>query len=146
MFFCFLLWNPPKPLVTLKALCLPERSKRWRQVFLLWWRPAVLGVRRRSLGGACQMVPEVKAYFIWHHHSTLYCTKTHIFWLFINMCRGWLTWMFVFFFTVTCRCEYLLQEKGQEFVHQIQARFPRLFEQVSREQQKLCYRFKCFVI
>ncbi|XP_040007108.1 putative inhibitor of apoptosis [Xiphias gladius] len=27
------------------------------------------------------------------------------------------------------RCEYLLQEKGQEFVHQIQARFPRLFEQ-----------------
>lgn len=28
------------------------------------------------------------------------------------------------------RCEYLLQEKGQEFVHQIQARFPRLFEQV----------------
>lgn len=29
-----------------------------------------------------------------------------------------------------CRCEYLLQEKGQEFVHQIQARFPRLFEQV----------------
>lgn len=32
---------------------------------------------------------------------------------------------------VICRCEYLLQEKGQEFVHQIQARFPRLFEQVS---------------
>ncbi|XDV46523.1 hypothetical protein PO909_014408 [Leuciscus waleckii] len=28
------------------------------------------------------------------------------------------------------RCEYLLQEKGQEFVHQIQARFPRLFEQL----------------
>lgn len=28
------------------------------------------------------------------------------------------------------RCEYLIQEKGQEFVHQIQARFPRLFEQV----------------
>lgn len=28
------------------------------------------------------------------------------------------------------RCEYLLQEKGQEFVNQIQARFPRLFEQV----------------
>ncbi|XDV23980.1 hypothetical protein PO909_028303, partial [Leuciscus waleckii] len=27
-------------------------------------------------------------------------------------------------------CEYLLQEKGQEFVHQIQARFPRLFEQL----------------
>lgn len=31
------------------------------------------------------------------------------------------------------RCEYLLQEKGQDFVHQIQARFPRLFEQVSRK-------------
>uniref|UniRef100_A0A4W5KT18 Baculoviral IAP repeat containing 2 n=1 Tax=Hucho hucho TaxID=62062 RepID=A0A4W5KT18_9TELE len=29
------------------------------------------------------------------------------------------------------RCVYLLQEKGQEFVHQIQARFPRLFEQVT---------------
>ncbi|MBN3297968.1 BIR protein, partial [Amia calva] len=29
------------------------------------------------------------------------------------------------------RCEYLLQEKGQDFVHQIQARFPRLFEQVN---------------
>uniref|UniRef100_A0A8C6T9F3 Baculoviral IAP repeat containing 2 n=1 Tax=Neogobius melanostomus TaxID=47308 RepID=A0A8C6T9F3_9GOBI len=28
------------------------------------------------------------------------------------------------------RCEYLLQEKGQDFVHQIQARFPRLFEQL----------------
>uniref|UniRef100_A0A8C7I1W9 RING-type E3 ubiquitin transferase n=1 Tax=Oncorhynchus kisutch TaxID=8019 RepID=A0A8C7I1W9_ONCKI len=28
------------------------------------------------------------------------------------------------------RCQYLLQEKGQEFVHQIQARFPRLFEQL----------------
>ncbi|KAM9500008.1 putative inhibitor of apoptosis isoform 3-T5 [Salvelinus alpinus] len=28
------------------------------------------------------------------------------------------------------RCVYLLQEKGQEFVHQIQARFPRLFEQL----------------
>ncbi|XP_046876588.1 baculoviral IAP repeat-containing protein 2 [Hypomesus transpacificus] len=28
------------------------------------------------------------------------------------------------------RCEYLLQEKGQEFVQQIQARFPRLFEQL----------------
>ncbi|XP_076024301.1 baculoviral IAP repeat-containing protein 2 [Genypterus blacodes] len=28
------------------------------------------------------------------------------------------------------RCEYLLQEKGQNFVHQIQARFPRLFEQL----------------
>uniref|UniRef100_A0A3Q3X926 Uncharacterized protein n=1 Tax=Mola mola TaxID=94237 RepID=A0A3Q3X926_MOLML len=28
------------------------------------------------------------------------------------------------------RCEYLLQEKGQEFVLQIQARFPRLFEQL----------------
>ncbi|KAL0994988.1 hypothetical protein UPYG_G00130310 [Umbra pygmaea] len=28
------------------------------------------------------------------------------------------------------RCEYLLQEKGPEFVHQIQARFPRLFEQL----------------
>uniref|UniRef100_A0A3P8YRG2 RING-type E3 ubiquitin transferase n=1 Tax=Esox lucius TaxID=8010 RepID=A0A3P8YRG2_ESOLU len=28
------------------------------------------------------------------------------------------------------RCEYLLQVKGQEFVHQIQARFPRLFEQL----------------
>ncbi|XP_059390554.1 baculoviral IAP repeat-containing protein 2-like [Carassius carassius] len=28
------------------------------------------------------------------------------------------------------RCEYLLQEKGLEFVHQIQARFPRLFEQL----------------
>ncbi|XDV34394.1 hypothetical protein PO909_004555 [Leuciscus waleckii] len=28
------------------------------------------------------------------------------------------------------RCEYLLQEKGQAFVHQIQARFPRLFEQL----------------
>lgn len=34
----------------------------------------------------------------------------------------------LFFFF--CRCEYLLQEKGQEFVLQIQARFPRLFEQV----------------
>ncbi|XP_035858121.1 LOW QUALITY PROTEIN: putative inhibitor of apoptosis [Sander lucioperca] len=33
-------------------------------------------------------------------------------------------------------CEYLLQEKGQEFVHQIQAHFPRLFEQVSREQHR----------
>nr|XP_023996050.1 LOW QUALITY PROTEIN: baculoviral IAP repeat-containing protein 3-like [Salvelinus alpinus] len=31
---------------------------------------------------------------------------------------------------VTSRCVYLLQEKGQEFVHQIQARFPRLFEQL----------------
>ncbi|KAJ0062054.1 hypothetical protein NL108_015266, partial [Boleophthalmus pectinirostris] len=30
------------------------------------------------------------------------------------------------------RCEYLLQEKGQDFVHQIQARFPRLFEQSSK--------------
>uniref|UniRef100_A0A4W6D8Q0 Baculoviral IAP repeat containing 2 n=1 Tax=Lates calcarifer TaxID=8187 RepID=A0A4W6D8Q0_LATCA len=28
------------------------------------------------------------------------------------------------------RCEYLLEEKGQDFVHQIQARFPRLFEQL----------------
>ncbi|XP_056140468.1 baculoviral IAP repeat-containing protein 2 [Lampris incognitus] len=28
------------------------------------------------------------------------------------------------------RCEYLLQEKGQDFVQQIQARFPRLFEQL----------------
>ncbi|XDV37912.1 hypothetical protein PO909_007436 [Leuciscus waleckii] len=28
------------------------------------------------------------------------------------------------------RCEYLLQEKGQEFVHQIQARFPFVFEQL----------------
>ncbi|KAJ7997516.1 hypothetical protein DPEC_G00229830 [Dallia pectoralis] len=28
------------------------------------------------------------------------------------------------------RCEYLLQVKGQEFVHQVQARFPRLFEQL----------------
>ncbi|CAM4611282.1 unnamed protein product [Leuciscus chuanchicus] len=28
------------------------------------------------------------------------------------------------------RCEYLLQEKGQDFVNQIQARFPRLFEQL----------------
>ncbi|XP_039600264.1 baculoviral IAP repeat-containing protein 2 isoform X1 [Polypterus senegalus] len=28
------------------------------------------------------------------------------------------------------RCEYLLQERGQDFVHQIQARFPRLFEQL----------------
>lgn len=37
---------------------------------------------------------------------------------------------------VNCRCEYLLQEKGQEFVHQIQARFPRLFEQVSRDRHK----------
>lgn len=40
-----------------------------------------------------------------------------------------------------CRCEYLLQEKGQEFVHQIQARFPRLFEQVGRvsvRQSNLC--------
>lgn len=36
-----------------------------------------------------------------------------------------------YIFRVDCRCEYLLQEKGQEFVHQIQARFPRLFEQVS---------------
>lgn len=31
------------------------------------------------------------------------------------------------------RCEYLLQERGQDFVHQIQARFPRLFEQVSKD-------------
>lgn len=31
------------------------------------------------------------------------------------------------------RCEYLLQEKGQDFVHQIQARFPQLFEQVSKD-------------
>ncbi|MBN3323193.1 BIRC2 protein, partial [Atractosteus spatula] len=28
------------------------------------------------------------------------------------------------------RCEYLLQEKGQDFVHQIQVRFPRLYEQL----------------
>nr|XP_046266060.1 baculoviral IAP repeat-containing protein 2 [Scatophagus argus] len=28
------------------------------------------------------------------------------------------------------RCEYLLQEKGAEFIHQVQARFPRLFEQL----------------
>lgn len=35
---------------------------------------------------------------------------------------------------VNHRCEYLLQEKGQEFVHQIQARFPRLFEQVFKKQ------------
>lgn len=41
-------------------------------------------------------------------------------------------------FNMLCyhRCEYLLQEKGQEFVHQIQARFPRLFEQVC---VKYCY-------
>uniref|UniRef100_A0A8C4S8Z9 RING-type E3 ubiquitin transferase n=1 Tax=Erpetoichthys calabaricus TaxID=27687 RepID=A0A8C4S8Z9_ERPCA len=31
------------------------------------------------------------------------------------------------------RCEYLLQERGQDFVHQIQARFPRLFEQVDTQ-------------
>lgn len=37
---------------------------------------------------------------------------------------------------VTRRCEYLLQEKGQDFVHQIQARFPRLFEQVGLERHK----------
>lgn len=38
------------------------------------------------------------------------------------------------------RCEYLLQEKGQDFVHQIQARFPRLFEQVSTKQwSNVCF-------
>lgn len=38
---------------------------------------------------------------------------------------------FVLYLAWWGRCEYLLQEKGQDFVHQIQARFPRLFEQVS---------------
>ena len=37
----------------------------------------------------------------------------------------------LFIITLVDRCEYLLQEKGQEFVQQIQARFPRLFEQVN---------------
>lgn len=44
---------------------------------------------------------------------------------------------------VNYRCEYLLEEKGQDFVHQIQARFPRLFEQV--EQQKIFSQFKHLV-
>uniref|UniRef100_A0A8C9XAR4 Baculoviral IAP repeat containing 2 n=1 Tax=Sander lucioperca TaxID=283035 RepID=A0A8C9XAR4_SANLU len=34
-------------------------------------------------------------------------------------------------------CEYLLQEKGQEFVHQIQAHFPRLFEQVIPMEEQM---------
>lgn len=42
----------------------------------------------------------------------------------------------VLYLYTSFRCEYLLQEKGQEFVHQIQARFPRLFEQVSRKLHK----------
>uniref|UniRef100_A0A3B3ZP33 RING-type domain-containing protein n=1 Tax=Periophthalmus magnuspinnatus TaxID=409849 RepID=A0A3B3ZP33_9GOBI len=31
------------------------------------------------------------------------------------------------------RCEYLLQEKGQDFVHQIQARFPRLMQTIQHK-------------
>lgn len=45
---------------------------------------------------------------------------------------------------VNGRCEYLLQEKGQDFVHQIQARFPRLFEQVSRELHKILFLVETF--
>lgn len=49
--------------------------------------------------------------------------------LYIDVC-------IVLYLSLNCRCEYLLQEKGQNFVHQIQARFPRLFEQVRGENKR----------
>ena len=75
----------------------------------------MLGVWGRPLGGTCQMVSKVTV-------SNNRLKKRY-------MEAVWVQSLFII--TLVDRCEYLLQEKGQEFVQQIQARFPRLFEQVN---------------